>query len=158
MIKIWQSGKKKNRNLANSGQFFSCKILCIGRNHIFQVEIWRKKKTLLAKCLSSAVSHLWSSPFLCSPLICIGHMRQTEGVYTPWKVACMPSRLRQHSARKHSLRIIITSANMVTSLLTPLKSKNSSTQTLKNLNLSSTNTIKAQHSTLYQCFFFNFGN
>ncbi len=86
-------------------------------------------------------------------------MSQTEGVYTPWKVACMPSRLRQHSARKHSLRIISTSANMVTSLLTPLKSKNSSTQTLKNLNLSSTKTIKAQHSTaqhstLYQCFFF----
>jgi hypothetical protein len=30
------------RNMANLGHFFLWKIPCIGRNHIFQVKIWRK--------------------------------------------------------------------------------------------------------------------
>jgi hypothetical protein len=42
IIKIWRFEKKILQNLANLGQFFHEKILCAGRNHIFQVEIWRK--------------------------------------------------------------------------------------------------------------------
>jgi hypothetical protein len=160
MIKIWQSEKKKDRNLANLGQFFPWKILCIGRNHIFQLEIWRKKKKhCLSKCLSSAVSHLRSSPFLCSPLI-FRRAHESNGgrIYALESGMYALAFASTQCPRKHSLRIIGTSANMVTSLLTPLKSKNSSTQTLKNLNLSSTKTIKAQHSTAHctSVFFFQF--
>ncbi len=113
-----------------------------------------KKKHCLSKCLSSAVSHLRSSPFLCSPLILHraheangGRIYALEsGMYAlAFASTQVPASTRFASS--------FTSANMVTSLLTPLKSKNSSTQTLKNLNLSSTKTIKAQHSTLPVFFF-----
>ncbi len=48
-LAIW---KKK---FLQTGPFFPLKILCIGRNHIFQVDIWRnfssRKKTLSKSCM-----------------------------------------------------------------------------------------------------------
>jgi hypothetical protein len=49
---------KKFQNLMNLGHFFPWKILGIGRNHIFQVKIWRKiatKGNTGATCVSCSV-------------------------------------------------------------------------------------------------------
>jgi hypothetical protein len=41
IIKFGDLEKKFVQNLANLGYFFHENSFCVGRNHIFQVEIWR---------------------------------------------------------------------------------------------------------------------
>jgi hypothetical protein len=77
-------------NLANLGHFFSWKILCIGRNHIFQVEIWQyfapqKKHLCLAQHKSfkikiwTLLKQIWYVVNSSFGLLYIGYKSKTEG-------------------------------------------------------------------------------
>jgi hypothetical protein len=52
----------KIRNLATLGHFFPWKILCIGRNPTFQVEIWRKFASKRNNGFTGRFNYIWLQP------------------------------------------------------------------------------------------------
>jgi hypothetical protein len=158
MIKIWQS---ENLFFSKSGEFgpifFMENPLYRSKSYFSGRNFGRKKQNIA--CQSACELCSLTPSELTFSLLSSYFTSRTWGKRSAYiglgKWHVCPRVCCQHSARKHSLRTIITSANMVTSLLTPLKSQNSNPD-IKKL---PTKTIKAQHSTLCtNVSFFNFGN
>jgi hypothetical protein len=60
ILAIWKF--QKIRNLATLGHFFPWKILCIGRNPILQVEIWRKFTSKRNTGSTGRFNWIWLQP------------------------------------------------------------------------------------------------